>query len=131
MNNNWKEILENNKETIKILLNDFEKYYTLYNMHPSVLEYERNLTNVKGQIQLLGKSNDGIMEQISLLIAQIKENISKMDENKKKMIPLIKDNASTIFKNDTNKEYNYAIIKNVEIGFSIIILLFMFYKGTR
>jgi uncharacterized coiled-coil DUF342 family protein len=130
MSKNWKEILENNKDRMKILLDEFNKYYTLYNLHPAVLEYEHNLTNIKGKIQEQAKSNDDITEKINSLINEIKIDMESMNKTKKDLIPFIKDNASSIFKQDTNDEYNNQMTKNIEVGICIIILSLIFYKGT-
>jgi hypothetical protein len=125
------EILNDNKEKMRLLLGEFEKNYVLYNMHPTVLDYETNFRNTKMKIQQLSLSNDEIKQKIIEKKAAINEKIDSMDKKKVNIVKEVKDNASIILKRDVNKEYTIQYVKNIEILSSILILLFLFYKGTR
>uniref|UniRef100_A0A6C0H5K5 Uncharacterized protein n=1 Tax=viral metagenome TaxID=1070528 RepID=A0A6C0H5K5_9ZZZZ len=129
--NNVREILEDNKEKIIFLLNEFKKNYVLYNMNPTISEYETNYTNIKVKIQELMNKVNTIIEKNDDYINKLNEKIESLNKNKVKSIPFIRNNAKKIMLLDTNNEYNQHLINNADMIISIIILIIIFYKGSK
>jgi len=134
MDNNvktWQEILQDNKEKMALLLYELKRNYILYNTYPAIVEYEQNYHKIKSKIQNLINETNTIIEKNGQYIATINKKIQSFDQNKVHAIPFLQDNATKILKTDTNTQYNTLLIRNIEMGFSILILSILFYNGTK
>ena len=129
-----KEKINSIKNSFLSALDDYKKYYVLFNLNPEIDENQNYYYNSKNELDNLSKQlfdiTKNIEQNISNLNIGMKETKDKLQEEKKlnaelnKMLNDIKNtkNGSQLLIEDSKEEYNMQYYKNIEIFFGILII---------
>jgi hypothetical protein len=122
------------------VLDDFKKYYVLYNQFPTYDEYSQMFASIKGNLQSLNASlfteTNNIDSSISLLNsimttlnATIQEEKNKNSSLKQKLQIVHSDiNGATEMNNNYTMMYNLQYISNVTMILGILLVGSMIYN---
>ena len=117
------------------VLDDFIKYYVLYNKNPEVSEYQQIYLNNKSQLQKLNKdvfilTNDveKDIERLNSVVTRINLKLGVEKELNGELFSLISNlqntkNGASVMLDDTTTIYNKQYYLNIEIFVGIFIII--------
>lgn len=126
-----------------IILDDFNKYYIMYNKNPEVNEYQETFLNIKSQLQStiyqLFTINNNIQTTINNINDKIQNINIEIQKEKRKNLDLKKSfknvdnkNASSNIMIRNHKElYNNKYYYNVTLFVGIIIIIIIYFTYIR
>jgi len=126
-----------------IILDDFNKYYIMYNKNPEVNEYQQTFFNIKSQLQStiyqLFTINNNIQTTINNINDKIQNINIEIQKEKRKNLDLKKSfknvdnkNASSNIMIRNHKElYNNKYYYNVTLFVGIIIIIIIYFTYIR
>lgn len=130
---NYTERLQTLKQQMPPILDDFVKYFVLYNKDPSIPEYQNMFENIKSNLNKLSSSLFILSNDVDANIDNINKfyeilnNLIKKERDKnlelKKQLGMIETNinSSNEMIHDYNKIYDIGYLRNWALFLSIII----------
>lgn len=144
--NPFDEKIETIKSQFFSALDDFKKYYVYFNKNPEVNEFQNYYADSKGHLQTLSSdlfvTTNNISKKIEMLDEQMKTTSTKLEEEKKLNIELVKlmknlintKNGSEVLIDNSKEEYNNQYYYNVELIIGVLItsgLLYYLFKPVN
>ena len=140
---NYTNSLNTVNKNFFIILDDFNKYYIMYNKNPEVNEYQETFLNIKSQLQStiyqLFTINNNIQTNINNINDKIQNINIEIQKEKRKNLDLKKSfknvdnkNASSNIMIRNHKElYNNKYYYNVTLLVGIIIIIIIMFTYIR
>ena len=127
--------INNLKEKLPSILDDFKKYYVFYNKNPEYNEYQQIFENIKGNLQNINselfmtsnnieKNTESIndrLQKINVLIT--KEKIKNRQLKRRLGIVEKKYNGSDELISDYKEIYNLDYLKNFALFYGVLSLI--------
>lgn len=140
---NYTNSLNTVNKNFFIILDDFNKYYIMYNKNPEVNEYQETFLNIKSQLQStiyqLFTINNNIQTNINNINDKIqninieiqKEKIKNLDLKKSFKNVDNKNASSNIMIRNHKELYNNKYYYNVTLFVGIIIIIIIYFTYIR
>ena len=140
---NYTNSLNTVNKNFFIILDDFNKYYIMYNKNPEVNEYQQTFFNIKSQLQStiyqLFTINNNIQTTINNINDKIqninieiqKEKIKNLDLKKSFKNVDNKNASSNIMIRNHKELYNNKYYYNVTLFVGIIIIIIIYFTYIR
>lgn len=122
------------------VLDDFKKYYVLYNQYSNVDEYSQMFSRVKGNINKLNSdlfTDTGTIESSIQQLGQVMTQVNK-DINQEKILQETLKNKLFILKSENNGAtemtrnyrtmYNLQFFSNITMFLGVILVIYMTHK---
>ena len=136
----YKEKVETIEQQVPSLLNDFKKYYVLYNKNPESPEYKNyfentktNLNNLNASLFVVSNEIQTNMDKDNIKIEKINKLLYKTKKENtdlKKKISIIegKKNTSNELISNYTTMYDNNYLRNWALSLSIIFASYLIYK---
>ena len=139
-NTKYKEKIKTIEQQLPALLNDFKKYFVLYNKYPESTEYKNFFENIKNNLNKLNAGLFILSNDIQRKIESDNEKIEKINKlmykMKKENIDLKKKIGIIESKKNTSNElidnyttiYDNEYLRNWALSISILFSIYLIYK---